>query len=118
MSASLDRIFTALANPTRRAILDRLMAGEATVNDLTAPFALSQPTISSHIKILENAGLIRRSRQANFRPVQLDPAALKQVHHWLGTYERFWTESLEQLETYAKSLEEKDQAGDQDSPQY
>ncbi len=110
MSDSLDLIFTALANPTRRAILDRLTAGEATVNDLAAPFALSQPTISSHIKILESAGLIRRSRHANFRPVQLNPAALKQVHHWLGNYEQFWTDSLEQLETYAKSLEEKQKA--------
>jgi DNA-binding transcriptional ArsR family regulator len=112
MSEPLDLIFTALANPTRRAMLDRLTAGEATVNDLAAPFALSQPTISSHIKVLEAAGLVTRGRAANMRPVRLDPAALAQAHLWIGRYQQLWTERLATLETYAKSLEhqEKDDA--------
>ena len=105
MEASLDLIFTALANPTRRAMLDRLALGEATVNDLAEPFALSQPTISSHIKMLEAAGLVTRGRHANMRPVRLDPAALAQAHLWIGRYQELWTESLRHLETYAKSLE-------------
>lgn len=108
MQQPLDLIFTALANPTRRAMLDRLSQGDATVTDLAHPFALSQPTISAHIKILEAAGLVTRGRQANMRPVRLDPAALAQAHVWIGRYERFWTDSLERLEIYTKSLEAKE----------
>ena len=108
MQNALDLIFTALANPTRRAMLDHLALGDATVNDLARPFALSQPTISSHIKILEAAGLVTRGRRANMRPVKLGPAALVQAHLWIGRYQQFWTESLEQPETYAKSLEDEE----------
>lgn len=114
MSDALDLIFTALANPTRRAILDRLAHGEATVNDLAAPFALSQPTISSHLKILETAGLVSRGRQANFRPVRLNPVALKPVDGWIGNYRAFWDDSLQQLETYAKTLADKEASHDPD----
>lgn len=107
--ATLDRVFAALANPTRRAILDRLSRGEASVTELVAPFRLSQPTISSHLRILEEAGLVERGRQANVRPVRLAAGAMADAHRWIGGYEKFWTEGLERLETYAKTLQEKDQ---------
>lgn len=115
MTESLDLIFTALANPTRRAMLDRLAQGDATVMDLAAPFSLSQPTISSHIKVLETAGLVTRGRHSNKRPVRLDPAALAQAHLWIGRYQQFWTDALERLEIYAKSLEQEDNT-DANSP--
>jgi DNA-binding transcriptional ArsR family regulator len=105
---TLDDIFAALANPTRRAILDRLRRGEATVNELAEPFALSQPTISTHLRVLESAGLVRRGRQANFRPVRLSPLALQAAHAWLGGYERFWEDALERLESQARTLQEEE----------
>jgi DNA-binding transcriptional ArsR family regulator len=105
---SLDLVFAALANPTRRAILDRLRRGEATVNELAEPFALSQPTISSHLRVLESAGLVRRGKHANFRPVRLAPQALQTAHLWLGGYEAFWTDALERLEAEARTLADKD----------
>lgn len=107
-ATKLDRVFAALANPTRRAILDRLSRGDASVNELVAPFALSQPTISAHLRVLEGAGLVQRGRQANFRPVRLAAGAMADAHRWIGTYEKFWAEGLERLETYAKTLQEKD----------
>lgn len=105
---SLDRVFGALADPTRRAILARLARGEATVNELVAPFALSQPTISKHLKVLEGAGLVSRSRNAQFRPVSLNPGPLAGAARWLGDYQRFWEESLDQLAIVAKELQEKE----------
>jgi DNA-binding transcriptional ArsR family regulator len=107
-AASLDRTFAALADPTRRAILARLMQGEASVNELVAPFALSQPTISKHIKVLTDAGLVERRRDAQFRPVRLSPGRLEEAWAWLGDYRRFWEESLDQLEVYAKRLHAKE----------
>jgi len=100
----LDRVFGALADPTRRAILARLAQGEATVNELVAPFDLSQPTISKHLKVLERAGLVARGREAQFRPVRLNAAPLASAAHWLGDYRRFWAESLERLHTYVQEL--------------
>lgn len=108
MQPALDLIFSAIANPTRRAILARLAAGEASVGDLAAPFALSQPTISSHLKILETAGLVTRGRQANVRPVRLNPAALAALDQWIGQYRALWDQRLDQLETYATDLQHKD----------
>ena len=108
MQPSLDLIFSALANPTRRAILDRLMAGDASVGDLAAPFALSQPTISSHLKVLESAGLVTRGRQANVRPVHLQPAAIAEIDGWISRYRQLWEQRLDQLESYAKDLQQKD----------
>jgi DNA-binding transcriptional ArsR family regulator len=105
---SLDRVFSALADPTRRAILARLATGEATVNQLVAPFALSQPTISKHLKVLESAGLVSRGRSAQFRPVRLNPGPLSSAARWLGDYRRFWEESLDQLAIVAKELQEKE----------
>lgn len=104
----LDRVFAALADPTRRAILARLAAGEATVNELVAPFALSQPTISKHLKVLEGAGLVSRGRSAQTRPVRLNAAPLAGAAQWIGDYRRFWEESLDQLDTYVKALQRKE----------
>jgi DNA-binding transcriptional ArsR family regulator len=104
----LDLVFAALADPTRRAILARLAAGEATVNELVAPSDLSQPTISKHLKVLEHAGLVSRGRDAQFRPVRLNAAPLAGAAQWLGDYRRFWAESLDRLDTYVKELRRKE----------
>src|SRR5881394_2008139 len=96
----LDRVFAALADPTRRAILARLANGEATVNELVAPFELRQPTISKHLKVLEAAGLVTRGREAQFRPVRLNAAPLAGAAKWIGDYRRFWEESLDRLDAY------------------
>jgi DNA-binding transcriptional ArsR family regulator len=105
---NLDRVFTALADPTRRAILARLTLGEATVNELVAPFDLRQPTISKHLKVLEAAGLVARGRAAQFRPVRLNAAPLAGAARWIGDYRRFWEESLDQLGDYVKQLQRKE----------
>ena len=115
MQTSLDQIFQALANPTRRAILDRLMAGEASAGDLAAPFALSQPTISSHLKVLEAAGLVTRGRHANVRPVRLEPQAIAAVDDWIGQYRALWEARLGRLESYARELEGKESRHDEDN---
>jgi DNA-binding transcriptional ArsR family regulator len=86
----LDAAFSALANPTRRAILARLAEGEATVNDLAAPFEMSLPAVSKHIRVLENAGLITRGRNAQFRPCTLNPAPLEAVARWTDQYRHIW----------------------------
>ncbi len=108
MQPSLDLIFSALANPTRRAILDRLTAGDLSAGDLAAPFALSQPTISSHLKVLETAGLVTRGRQANLRPVHLQPAAIAAIDIWIGRYRQLWQQRLDQLDILARDLQQKD----------
>jgi DNA-binding transcriptional ArsR family regulator len=104
----LDLVFAALADPTRRAILTRLAVGEATVNELVAPFDLSQPTISKHLKVLEGAGLVSRGRSAQTRPVRLNAAPLEGAAQWIGDYRRFWEESLDQLGAYVKELKRKE----------
>ena len=104
----LDRVFAALADPTRRAILARLAKGEATVNELVAPFDLSQPTISKHLKVLEGAGLVSRGRNAQFRPVRINAAPLERAARWIGDYQRCWEESLDQLDAYVKNLGRKE----------
>ena len=100
----LDAIFGALADPTRRAILARLALGEETVNALAQPFAMSQPAVSKHLKVLERAGLIARGRDAQRRPCRLHPEALKTVADWVARYEHFWTESFDRLEEYLRVL--------------
>lgn len=107
-SQNLDRVFAALSDPTRRAILARLAQGEATVNELVAPFRVSQPTISKHLKVLEGAGLVARGRSAQFRPVRLNAAPLADAAEWLGGYEQFWSESLDRLDDYVKVLQRKE----------
>lgn len=104
----LDRVFAALSDPTRRAILARLADGEATVNELVEPFRLSQPTVSKHLKVLERAGLVSRGREAQFRPVRLNASPLAEVDRWVGDYRRFWEESLDRLELYVDELKRKE----------
>ena len=94
----LTATFAALADPTRRAILARLAAGQATVMELAAPFALSQPTISKHLKVLEAAGLISRGREAQRRPCRLRPAGMRAAAAWMGDFRRFWQESHDRLD--------------------
>ena len=113
----LDRVFSALSDPTRRAILARLALGEATVNELIAPFEFSQPTISKHLKVLERAGLVSRGREAQYRPVRLNAAPLAEVAQWLGNYQQFWDQSLDQLGEYVKILQAKEQLHETDSNQ-
>jgi DNA-binding transcriptional ArsR family regulator len=108
MQPSLDLVLSALANPTRRAILDRLIDSEASAGELAAPFALSQPTISSHLKVLEAAGLITRGRQANLRPVRLRPEALAALDDWIGPYRQLWESRLDRLETVARDLHQEE----------
>lgn len=100
---TLDRVFSALADPTRRAILQRLVDGEATVSELIEPFHLSQPTISKHLKVLEQAGLVMRARAAQTRPVRLNPGPLADAAQWLGNYRRFWEDSFDKLDALLRA---------------
>ncbi len=102
----LDATFTALADPTRRAILARLAEGEATVGELGEPFAMSQPAISKHLKVLERAGLVSRGRDAQRRPCKLEAAPLRDAIEWLETYRRHWEERLDRLGEYLKQLQQ------------
>ncbi len=110
-AARIDLVFSALADPTRRAILARIAHGEATVNELVAPFHLSQPTISKHLKVLEAAGLITRGRTAQTRPVKLNARALRDVDVWLGDFRCFWSESFDRLEGYVEEMKNKEKTG-------
>jgi len=101
----LDETFAALANPTRRAILARLSQGEATVNQLAAPFAMTLPAISKHIKVLERAGLIERSRHAQFRPCRLEPGPLAEVASWAEQYRPIWEERFDRLGEYLQHIQ-------------
>jgi DNA-binding transcriptional ArsR family regulator len=112
MSDSLSATLSALADPTRRAILARLAQGEASVNELSAPFAISQPAISKHLKVLEQAGLISRGRVAQSRPCRLEAAPLRDLAGWVETYRRFWEGSFDRLDAYLKDL----QKGNPDEP--
>jgi DNA-binding transcriptional ArsR family regulator len=96
--------FAALADPTRRAILARLAAGEASVTELAEPFAMSMPAISKHLKVLERAGLIVRGRDAQRRPCRLQPQPLKGASDWLEHYSRFWTESFDRLDVHLREM--------------
>lgn len=104
-SDSLSTTFAALADPTRRAILARLASGETTVKELSEPFELTQPAITKHLKVLEHAGLISRSRSAQTRPARLEPAALQVAWQWVDEYRRFWEESFDRLDEYLKKLQ-------------
>ncbi len=103
--ARLDETFAALANSTRRAILARLAEGEASVNDLAEPFDLTLPAISKHIKVLEHAGLITRSRRAQFRPCNLDAAPLAHVADWAEQYRHIWDDRFDRLDEYVRELQ-------------
>ncbi|MFI6290311.1 ArsR/SmtB family transcription factor [Nonomuraea sp. NPDC050790] len=103
----LDATFAALADPTRRAILARLRAGEASVRELAEPFAMSQPAISKHLKVLERAGLISRGRDAQRRPCRLEAQPLKEATDWLENYRDFWHESYQRLDDLLDELKER-----------
>ena len=104
----LDDTFAALANSTRRAILARLAAGEASVNDLAEPFDLTLPAISKHIKVLENAGLITRGRRAQFRPCTIAAAPLAEVADWTEQYRHIWDDRFDRMDDYVQHLQSTD----------
>ena len=104
----LSATLAALADPTRRAILARLALGETSVTELAAPFEMSLPAVSKHLKVLERAGLIARGREAQWRPCRIEPEALKGVDDWLAHYRRLWEERLDRLDEYLKVLQGKD----------
>jgi DNA-binding transcriptional ArsR family regulator len=101
----LDRTFAALADPTRRAILARLAAGEAAVMELAEPFDMSLPAVSKHLKVLERAGLIVRGRERQWRPARLEAGPLKEVADWTEGYRRFWEERYDRLDEYLEDLQ-------------
>jgi DNA-binding transcriptional ArsR family regulator len=101
----LSATLAALADPTRRAILARLAHGETSVTELAAPFEMSLPAISKHLKVLERAGLISRSREAQWRPCRLQAAPMNEVADWLGRYRQFWEENFDRLEAYLRDLQ-------------
>ncbi len=104
----LSTTLAALSDPTRRAILARLATGQATVTELAAPFAMSMPAVSRHLKVLEHAGLITRGRQAQWRPCRIAAAPLKDVADWVAHYQRFWTERLYRLDEYLRDVQKKE----------
>jgi DNA-binding transcriptional ArsR family regulator len=105
----LSITFAALADPTRRAILARLARGEATVMELAEPFALSLPTISKHLKVLQHAGLVTQGRRAQWRPCRLETEPLQEVANWIEEYRSFWDESFDRLDQYLQELQGKEQ---------
>jgi DNA-binding transcriptional ArsR family regulator len=112
----LSATFAALADPTRRAILARLAQGESSVKDLSAPFDMSQPAISKHLRVLEKAGLIEQGRQAQWRPRRLRAGPLREVSDWVSQYRRHWDESFERLDAYLREVGEtpEDRHGEHD----
>ncbi|MFL5266210.1 MAG: ArsR/SmtB family transcription factor [Stellaceae bacterium] len=108
----LTTTFAALADPTRRAILSRLASGEASVTELAEPFEMSLPAVSKHLKVLERAGLIARSREAQWRPCRLEPGPLKDVAEWVERYRRFWEQSFDRLEAYLGELQSEENKDD------
>src|SRR5690349_13676578 len=108
----LSETFAALADPTRRAILARLASGEASVSELAAPFAMSLPAVSKHLKALERAGLIARGREAQWRPCRLEAAPLREVASWLDAYRQHWDEQLDRLDTYLAEIQQQEREHD------
>ena len=107
----LTTTFAALADPTRRAILARLAQGEASVKDLSAPFDMTQPAISKHLRVLERAGLIEQGRQAQWRPRRLRAGPLRDISDWVNQYRRHWEESFERLDAYFREVQDSEQQG-------
>src|SRR4051794_36131789 len=108
----LSLTLAALADPTRRAILERLSAGEASVKELAEPFAMTLPAVTKHLKVLQRAGLITQGRRAQWRPCRLDAGPLREVADWVGHYRRFWDESFDRLDEYLKELQERENKDD------
>lgn len=104
-TSNLDSTFAALADPTRRAILGRLALGETSVSELAAPFEMSMPAISKHLKVLERAGLIARGREAQWRPCKLQAGPLQDASVWIDEYRKFWEQSFDRLDNYLKTLQ-------------
>ena len=111
-SDRLDATFAALADPTRRAILASLTSGEASVNEIAEPFDMTLPAVSKHLKVLEHAGLIARSRRAQWRPCRLEAEPLREVAEWAGEFRRFWDASYERLDTYLQRLKDEEKTDD------
>jgi DNA-binding transcriptional ArsR family regulator len=111
----LSLIFAALADPTRRAILERLTAGEASVTELAKPFDMTMPAITKHLKVLEKAGLIERGREAQWRPCRLHAEPLKQASTWIGQYRQHWEEKFDRLDEYLQELQGKLKTNDDQS---
>ena len=109
-SDRLSLIFSALADPTRRAILARLVSGAASVTELAAPFEMSLPAVSKHLKVLERAGLIARGREAQWRPCRLEAAPFREVAGWLDAYRAYWDEQLDRLDTYLADVQQAERA--------
>lgn len=107
----LTLTFAALADPTRRAILDRLAEGERSVTDLAAPLDMTLPAVSKHLKVLERAGLIERSRRAQWRPCRLQARPLEDAADWIGNYRRFWDEKLDRLDAYLQGIQKEPKRG-------
>lgn len=105
MADRLDATFSALADPTRRAILARLALGETSVTELAQPFAMSLPAVSKHLKVLERAGLVHRGREAQWRPCRLEAGPLREVSEWLDHYRRFWDGGFDRLDAFLKQLQ-------------
>src|SRR5579863_4790328 len=116
MPPDLNATFSALADPTRRAILARLATGECSVTELAAPFEMSLPAISKHLKVLEHAGLIARSREAQWRPCRLEAGPLKSAAQWLEHYRRFWEESFDRLAEYLREVQSEERAQSKHKP--
>jgi DNA-binding transcriptional ArsR family regulator len=106
MQDQLSATFSALADPTRRAILARLALGETSVTELAKPFEMSMPAVSKHLKVLERAGLIARGREAQWRPCSLDAQPLRDAASWIEEYRRFWEESIDRLDKYLRQIKE------------
>ena len=102
----LSRTFAALADPTRRALLERLSGGEATVNELAEPFDMTLAAVSKHLRVLENAGLVTRSREAQYRPAQLDARPLAAACGWISDYARFWEQNIDAIDAYLDVLQQ------------
>jgi DNA-binding transcriptional ArsR family regulator len=115
-SQQLDATFSALADPTRRAILARLSTGEASVTELASPFQMSLPAVSKHLKVLENAGLIARGKEAQWRPCRLEVGPLKEASEWIEQYRKFWEESFNRLDEVLRRLQAGNANRDRNEP--
>ncbi len=107
----LSTVFAALADPTRRSILDRLAQGERSVTELAEPFDMTLPAVSKHLKVLERAGLVERSRSAQWRPCRLRALPLRDASDWLAEYRRFWEQSFDRLDEYLREIQRKEEHG-------
>jgi DNA-binding transcriptional ArsR family regulator len=115
-SDHLSTVFAALADPTRRAILARLAAGETSVTELAKPFEISPPAVTKHLKVLQRAGLITQGRQAQWRPCRLEAQPLRDVADWVEQYRQFWDERLDRLEDYLHELQAQEKENDSSEP--